>query len=64
MSKPSPQAIVSELDWIFVYSDPNPLFMQAAELIKELYIENERLRRGHKFELPAREWGETAVWGD
>lgn len=64
MSKPTPQAIVSELEWIFLYADPNPLFKDAAETIKELFIENERLRRGHTFELPEREWGKTAVWGD
>lgn len=62
MSKPSPQSIVSELDWIFLHQDPNPLFQQAAELIKELYIENERLRRGHDFKPCEREYGTSATW--
>lgn len=61
---PSPQAIVSELDWIFLYSDPNPLFMQAAELIKELYIENERLRTKQGFNVPERSFGQVASWSE
>ena len=62
MTTPSPQAIVSELDWIFLYKDPNPLFMQAAELIKELYIENERLRIENGFNPPERSFGQVATW--
>ena len=63
MSHPSPQCIVNELDWIYMHLDPNPIFREAAVLIKELYIENERLRQGHEFEKPDREYGETATWG-
>lgn len=61
--KPSPQAIVSELDWIYLWADPNPLFRDAAELIKELFIENEKLRRGQGIKVEERPFGAVAEWG-
>ena len=62
MHKPSPQAIVSELDWIFLYQDSNPLFHHAAELIKELYIENELLRTGQVVNQEERSFGVISRW--
>jgi len=61
--KPSPQAIVSELDWMFLYSDSNPLFHYAAETIKELFIENELVRRGQVVNEEERSFGVVAEWG-
>ena len=46
MDSPNPICIANELDWIFMYKDPNPLFLQAAEAIKGLMYENECLREG------------------
>ena len=62
--KPSPQAIVSELDWIFLYQDANPLFHHAAELIKELFIENELLRTGQVVNREERSFGVVSKWSE
>ena len=60
--KPSPQSIVSELDWIFLHLDPNPLFHHAAETIKELFIENELLRQGQGINVEERSFGVISKW--
>jgi len=54
MSKPSPQTLAAELDWMFTNLDPNPVFFHAAETLKELYIENHRLREEKGFTPPER----------
>lgn len=64
MSKPSVLNLAYELDWVFMYVDPNPLFMQSAEAIRDLLLENERLRVEKGFIPPERSFDEPTKWID
>lgn len=64
MDRPSPQCLVNELDWIFTHVDPNPIFHHSAETIKELYIENHRLRKEKGFKPPERTVPIEIKWAD
>jgi len=62
--KPSPQCLANELDWMFLHLDPNPIFHHASETIKELYFENERLRKDKGFIAPDRPIEIQIKWSD
>lgn len=63
MSRPSPESLAYELDWMFMYLDANPIFMHAAETIKELKLENDRLRNDRGFVPPERPSNDPPTWG-
>lgn len=47
-----------------MYSDPNPIFHHAAETLKELYIENHRLREEKGFKPPPLQEAIEIKWAD
>jgi hypothetical protein len=62
LKKPDPAYLACELDWIFLHVDANPIFMHSAETIRELLLENERLRVDKGFTPPERVVIES-TWG-
>lgn len=62
--KPSPQCLANELDWMFLHLDPNPIFHHASETIKELYVENLRLREEKGFKPPDLPVAIEVKWAD
>lgn len=54
--------LAAELDWMFTHVDPNPVFYHAAEALKELYIENHRLREEKGFTPPEQVYPIEVRW--